>query len=409
MLIYGWVGCQPFLQFVGFPPILTSGNYTIVATAMLAFSVIYQISKLMIKLNITIIIFIILFVNMFFIGLVENELSHNRLLTAETVAYFRFLLFMIIGYNIPNYLLFQKALFKILIIGVVLNIIGLAVTSTDPSNILLAKPLTYDLQYLLIPALFLIFNYPNLNKNQKIFVIIGFVLYIIEQIMFVKRLPMLRILTILCFIYFAVFAFDDNFFKKSSKYYIRVALLLFSVLLVGFLVLNTDNFFSKFESKMTRYGSISQTIEDDARWKIGDLIIEDLTLNNNIYTGKGFGGVVFHESFFYDPAGGVGKYRSASEMGVPTILLKGGIPLLGYFIFLFVSLIFKYETCRTQVLGFELWVYVFIYFFFLYFEGTINSGSFAIQDIILAYSIGFLSSNKKLLKQKLQFYESLTT
>jgi hypothetical protein len=79
-------------------------------------------------------------------------------------------------------------------------------------------------------------------------------------------------------------------------------------------------------------------------------------------------------------------------MGIPTILLKGGFPLLIFFGFVLFSFVLKFKTVKNNIYLFGNWATVIIWFIFLYAEGFIGNNSSPFE-MLLAYSIGFVLSN----------------
>ncbi len=309
----------------------------------------------------------------------------------EVYVYLRFFCMLLLGYNFLFYQEIKSGLLILLSIGFVLNLIAIGVQDSFLRGLNNGPSLAYSIQHLLVPSIFFIFQQKNLSKRQIQLVIGSFFLLFIEQLLFQKRLPLARIfLIILIFSYASSFfrIYGSNFSKVIKSYFKNGLIILITIIVLSFIGLNIFQYGVATIDRFFSGGSLNETIESDTRWEIGRIIMEDLKNTDQLLFGKGFGGVVYNNSFIREIEDGL-RFRSASEMGLPTIFLKGGWILL----FIVVVLIFKalstFKYAKTNNFLFSCWVIVFVWAIFLYSEGFIVS-IFSVNDLILGYSMGLL-------------------
>lgn len=309
----------------------------------------------------------------------------------ELYTYLRFLCMMLLGYNFLFYKEFKTGLIVIMSIGVVLNIIGIGIQQTFLREQTTGPILAYNIQTLLVPSIFFIFQLSKLSRRENYLVISSFILFVVEQILFQKRLPLGRVFFVVLLLSYAT-SYLQAYGNNASKvlvYFIRygsisiVITIAFSVVglnLFQYVTATVDRFFSE--------GNVTETVESDERWKIGEIIMEDLDRTDQLIFGKGFGGVVYDNSFLMETDSGL-TYRSASEMGLPTIFLKGGIILLIIMSLIVLRALMTYNYIKIDNFSFACWSFVLVWAVFLYGEGFIGAIR-SLTEIILGYAIGFL-------------------
>lgn len=324
-----------------------------------------------------------------------NYFSNNEFVKdvyeIEFCVYLRFFCIMTLGYNFIFYSEFKSGLLILLFIGLVLNILAIGIQESFMRDLNTGPILAYKIQHLLVPAIFFIYQQDRLTIIQKRLVIVSFILLFIEQFLFQKRLPIARIFLIILVLSYAyaflkIYGSNLAMVLRAHLRNILIASIIIGAMsiigldLLQYGIATFDRFFLE--------GNFSETLESDDRWKIGEIIMLNLQESNQLLFGKGFGGVVYHDSFFLDIEDGI-KYRSASEMGIPTIFLKGGFVLL----LIIMTIVFKalksYKYAKQNTFLFSCWSFLFVWTIFLYSEGFIVSIN-SLNDLILGYSIGVL-------------------
>jgi hypothetical protein len=340
--------------------------------------------------------FAILVVYMTILGIFQSDMTIT-VFEYDFFSFLRFLICILIGSKQEFYTTVKKAMMIILFLGVIANILSLFSSETFVRSMLEEKTLTDKLQYVLLPGLFYLFQYDRLNKNERRIVVAAVTVYAIEQVLFQKRLPTLRIVvTLLIYVYsLQLFQKDglkfDVLIKRISLFVLGIFL---CIQLFGILGFNIGEYADLLFQRFYKEDSVGETLDEDERWKIGAAFYETLENSNEFFTGRGIGGVVYDNSFLLDDANGR-SYRSAAEMGIPTMMLKGGIPLVAFFGFIFFKVLQLFKICKKNEFLFAGWVSVFIWFVFLYAEGFIGN-YLSPFEILLGYSIGLILSSDKI-------------
>lgn len=337
---------------------------------------------------------IVVFVYMAVLGLLQADMM-GRVFEYDFFVYLRFGICVIIGFHGIFFSTIKKAIMVILALGVIANVLSLFLTDTFVRSLLEDKTLTYKLQYVLLPAFFYLFQYDRLTRQEKYIVILALTIYSLEQVLFQKRLPTFRIILTLLFYAYSLWIFSkDNF--KIRLIVRRIFFGLVSFLLVfqimAFVGFNLSIYSKLLVDRFYTEDTIGQTIEDDSRWRIGETFYKALSNSNEFFSGRGMGSVIYDNSFLAEDE--LGKsYRSAAEMGLPTMLLKGGLVLVSLFSLIMFKLLRSYKICKRNMFHFSAWVTSFLWFVFLYAEGFIGN-MLSIFEIFLGFSIGVVLSAK---------------
>ena len=315
----------------------------------------------------------------------------------DLFCYLRFFIFVLIGFQREFFTTIKKAMFITLVVGICANIFGLLSAETFVRALVEEKTLAYKMQYMLIPAFYYLFLYDTLTKAERRIVIIAICIYGIEQILFQKRLPTLRVVIYLAFYTYSLTLFGKNGGIKFAEIIQRIGLFIIGIFvviqLVSIIGFKVDEYFTLLIERFYGKGeNVSETLEEDSRWEIGNIFYESLWNSGEIFTGRGLGGIVYDQTFIKDDENGF-TYRSAAELGIPTMLLKGGFLLVGLFAIYLVKIGKLYKKVKQNVYLFAAWINVIIWFLFLYPEGFIGN-YYNPFEILLAYSIGMLLSFK---------------
>lgn len=338
--------------------------------------------------------FLIFFFNAFWgWNMIENNVP--SIFQPDFWIYLLIGLLIILGYNRKYLTEIEKFLLRVLKVGIILNIVGIAIQPTFLRTIGFDPSLAYNWQVLLLPSIWFIFRMKSLSKFNRRVVIISFILMILEQIIFQKRLPLARILFIImalsyAHLYIPIYGKKLNIVVKRYILYGFMGIILltmsytFSFGLETYVGATIDRFYIS--------GEVSKTLEDDARWRIGEELIFDLERSDDLLFGRGFGGVVFGLGTLELDIGEI--FRTSAEMGVSTILLKGGIVLLVFWIFVVIAFLNKFRLAKRDEISFSFWFVTLVFFVFLYVEGYFGAQR-NIFHFIAAYGLGYSFSLNK--------------
>jgi hypothetical protein len=330
---------------------------------------------------------------MCFLGFLQTE-KLAAIFEYDLFIYLRFFICILIGFQREFYTTIKKAMMIVLFFGVIANVLSLFSSDTFIRSLIEEKSLTYKIQYILIPGFFYLFQFDKLNKNEKRIVIASVTIYALEQVLFQKRLPTLRVLiTLLIYIY------SIGLFGKSGissriivqRIFIFVFGIFFAVQLFALLGFDISEYFELLVERFYKEDTVEDTIDEDERWKIGEAFYEALQNSNEFFSGRGIGSVIYDNSFLMNDSMGR-SYRAAAEMGLPTILLKGGVIFVGIFVLILIKVTQLYKVCRKNEYLFAAWVTVMVWFIFLYAEGFIGN-LLSMNEILLGYSIGLVLSS----------------
>ena len=282
--------------------------------------------------------------------------------------YLRFISFIILGYNVLYWKEIKYGYISILKIGILLNIFAILTENTFLRELIQGPTLAYQIQVLLMPSLFFIFYLKELSRLNKNVVILSFVVLSVEQLLFQKRLPLVRtffVLALLSYVHTYWMIYGGTFglvMKRYINYFIVGILGIFLVYIIG---INLVDYINATVERFTATGQLTETLQTDARWQIGEIIIDDLKKSNDLITGRGLGGVTYDNSFHLKTTSGK-NFRGAAEMGLPTILLKGGVVLLIILVILVLRTLSAYKYAKTHQFVFACWSMVLLWAIFVY-------------------------------------------
>lgn len=338
-------------------------------------------------------IFLFLIVYMIFISFLNVDKS-SVVFEYDLFSFLRFYVALLMGFRREYFNTIKKAMMLFLTFGIAFNFYSLFTTDTFIRAFVEEKTLTYKLQYMLLPAFYYLMFYQELDRREKRIVLFSFFFYALEQVIFQKRLPTIRVIACLVFYLFSIYLFVEGGLKLSSLFrricLISLGLLVFAQFFT-FLGFDVSQYGELLIERFYKSGSIQETSDEDARWLIGDSFYESLQKSGHFFSGRGIGSVVYDNTFTMSDENGR-PYRSSAEMGIPTILLKGGFPLLIFFGYILFRFVLKFKTVTKNIYLFGNWATVIIWFMFLYAEGFIGN-NYSPFEMLLAYSIGFVLSN----------------
>jgi len=257
---------------------------------------------------------------------------------------------------------------------------------------------TNKLQVLLYPVLFYIYLYKyRVRKLDKIIIISAFVLFIIEQILFQKRLPSLRIIiTLLIMVYIQNIRTNPSFWSYLGNV-ARRALLIFIPVAIAVVVISTvidlkiADSLRLFNERITgKYGFVHNIVYD-TRLYIASVVIENIFSNYNYVVGRGFGGYILDPRLYWIVDTGEGQFNGTSqiEIGHTWPVWKGGLLFWISINALFISLVVSFRKYRNSYFNLACWAFILIHFIFLLGE-NIWTGPWQFYLIVLGASIGHL-------------------
>jgi hypothetical protein len=402
ILIFGFMGFSSFfIYFNLLPKIINNGKNAYIANLCLAFAAFKYtcgIKQRYILLYLFAIVIIIMFLN----GLNVPPGLYD-FFRSDLQAFLRLFLMMILGYKWVAFGVLKKGMILIMQVGLVLSIISLFTTNTFLREALEGKTLTYSLQYSLLPSFFFLFLLDRLSTKEKFTVIACFSLYALEQVLFQKRLPLVRVAVTLAFFFYGVWLFrgylrvyyNVNIIKRFKTFAVSFGIIAIGISILGF---NLGIYGRALLGRFNEEGSASETLAEDPRWKIADIFYEELISANDLLIGRGLGGVVYHQSFPTNLDTDL-PLRAAAEVGTATMLLKGGLLLVFYFLAVFLTILFKYRVCKKNIYSFAFWTYSVIFFIFLHPEGFLSNINLP-YEMLYAYAFGACLAHPKLIRKK---------
>lgn len=228
---------------------------------------------------------------------------------------------------------------------------------------------------LFTPLIFLITIIPFQNNKTRAFILFGSLIFFLLSMQMSHRTMQLRI--VLLYI-----AFLAVFFSKrlNTRWILKLA---YISLLVPFILL-----ISSFKSGQSAFSKYLPSINDremasDTRTFLYKEVLNDLTSHGKLIIGKGANGTYF--SRYFRQAGGDTDTRLTVEVGLLSILLKGGVvAVMLNLSILFIAIynaLFRSNNYYIIGIGFILVVHAII----LFFENVI---SYSLYNFMIWFFIG---------------------
>jgi len=391
ILLYGYISLYALFVYFNISFILISARYIFILALIGLLTVSMNMKDAKKKQNSFIVTFFLVLVLFMSVNGYGDPRGMVYYYWEELLTYLRFFLLMLLGYHWYGFPQFKKAMVIIMAVGIVVNLFSITLADTFLRRLLDDQTLAYELQYLLQPSCFFILLFKRLTTTEKRIVFVAFALYSIEQILFQKRLPLLRIsLFIIAFLYISWY-FSENRKQRYKLLVNRVVVILTALSLSALTVysfgFNLGTYFTALYERFYEKGSFQETLANNARWEIGEVFYEEVARSREVIAGRGLGSVVFSSSFHMEDDRGMG-FRPAAEMGLPTMMLKGGVILICYFVVLLFFLFKRLKYARMSILKLAFWSTAFIWFLLIYGEGFILGGVSSLNEVVIAYSIG---------------------
>lgn len=256
-----------------------------------------------------------------------------------------------------------------------------------------ANSYLYKVQIGFVP-LFLLLGYYLLEKkkNTSVFMIIAFVLYVILQFIFQKRLPLVRcVMTVIMLLY--VLKGRIGFSKTIPN-----AILLFSIILIGVISFAPKEYVNATMDRFTKEGSVSQTAQDDERYHITeDAMTLTFSTPRTILFGQGLGGAVrgyFWGKTVIDKTGKEMDGLESFEVGAANAIFKYGIIFFIAMYGFILKLLLNFKKYRHDSLALSCWLYLFVFFVFNFIGESFPNYNSIIFTAALAPCMGYLASFK---------------
>jgi hypothetical protein len=305
-----------------------------------------------------------------------------------------FLCGLMFGVNRQNWNYIIRLYLWILIIGIITNLLAIpflqSLGRTDAENSLLNK-----MQGLLFPATFFIYLVPFSPKKTRFVYLVAFILLFVDQLLFQKRLPILRILTTI-----VVFSIMMSGFRKTPglNYIVNVmrnSLLLLGVISIVVLIavmagFNLDQSYSNLMHRFTSSGSVAQTAIEDGRYQLALNVFYKIIASGNFLFGQGFGGVLSGGMIYWtlETSSSIQKFSTNSiEVGQIWPIWKGGIIFWLVITFTFLYGIFRFKSTKGNYLAMSCWAFSLITWLFFFGENFWHTPLFV---FLIGCCLGYL-------------------
>lgn len=272
--------------------------------------------------------------------------------------------FLILGYNLKIRLILDWLYFLVLA-GIFINVIGIMIEPTFlRSEVDFVNSIAYKYHALLFPSLTFILlpSYFSGRKYKVILIALGLV--VLEIFLFQKRAYLARVSLILALTW-VLFNFSSMYKYNAQVRKLKSMIILSFIFILPLFVYLGRGYISATFDRVTSSGSVKKTLENDARFEIGDELMSIATQNRqNLLFGVGMGSGVELES---------GGFRRHSEMGIPSMMFKGGISLLAFWSLIGIIVLFNIRKYLITEVATAFVVTVLIWYLFVYVEGYFSA------------------------------------
>ena len=239
-----------------------------------------------------------------------------------------------------------------------------------------------ELNILIFPLLFLVKYF---KFSQKIVIYIGLVIIIFSSLLFDQRAIFLKAFIL----FFISMLINNNLLSKSMKHYLIIGSIILGIIGLYYTYSNS------FQNVLDRVAGISAFPEFLSTSNTRDFVVteffDDLSVKD-IVIGKGFLGTYYSHYFFIIKEGDYFE-RFTTEIGILTVILKGGLILCLIYFYFFISIVkFLLQTKLDKVIA-GLSAYVLIEFLFMF---LVNSPRYNLTDIVIWIIIGIIFSKHNL-------------
>ena len=311
---------------------------------------------------------------------IYNDYIYDTIISDLEVMFF-FMGGIFIGMRRENWKFIINFYIILLVIGSIVNVIALAMLPGLARD-QVYNSLAYDVQYLIWPAMFLImlvFN--DIPKKNRIILISVFILNIIEQLVFQKRFPTVKLVAITALMFF-ILPFRDMKKSKSAALITQAAVFgVIAIGIVGLLLTYNIEIGTSFGYLGNRFtgtsGSVVTTSIEDNRFQMIGIVIDNIR-GNEVLIGKGMGSWILDPGLWWNV-----DYTSiydkdfhgvtGIEVGQVWPYWKGGILFFILINSIFVFLISKYRFYKADKFLLFCWTTVLFHFFSLFGEAWVGT------------------------------------
>ncbi len=306
-----------------------------------------------------------------------------------------FLIGILFGINHRNWEHILKLFKRVLVLGILTNVIAITFLEGISRDVTEGS-IANRMQVLLYPSTFLIFLFPFIkSRNDRIIFLSAFLLFFIEQILFQKRLPIIRLVVTMLFISIIVSQYSrTNFFTYIVNFLRYNTAISFSILLViGFSVIIGFNLIQSVGGLIERYtlsGSVAETAMQDGRYQLALDVFLNIVASGYLVPGQGFGGALSGGMIYWtlETSSSFKKFSThVIEFGQIWPLWKGGIFYWLALTTVFIGAIFRQKSARTNYLGLACWAFVLISWLFMFGE---NFWHTPLLILLIGCALGYL-------------------
>lgn len=303
-----------------------------------------------------------------------------------------------IGSKKLNWYYIKKYYYIVMILGGLVALVSLSTIGSIALRSDTYGSLPYELQYFLWPVYFFILTYPfESNKKYKRIIIFVIILQLFEQIIFQKRLPLVKTVLLITIAFFII----PSSFSKYQIIIRNITVILMSFLVSAILISPffgnkamqeaVDSLFERFTSS----GSVYNTAVYDARFQAVPIVLANVHKDEELL-GKGFGNTLKTRDFWWNRVNTGGQFVgvSTTEIGQLWLYWKGGIMLFLLLNLFFITILFSYKKIRKEPVQFAFWIMVLVQFLFLYGESWVGANQFNL--ILYGMCAGQLISKDKI-------------
>lgn len=306
-----------------------------------------------------------------------------------------FLTGIMLGMNHFNWEHLLKVYKNVLLVGIFTNLIALAFLE-GLSRDLTEGSIVNKMQVLLYPATFTIFLFPfTKNRKDKAIYLTAFLLFFIEQLIFQKRLPTIRLMVTVVFISIIVsqyrrtqfFTYILNFLRYNSAISFAILLVIALSVVVGF---NLSQSVSGLLDRYTVSGSVARTAMEDGRYQLALDVFLNIMSKGYFLFGQGFGGALSGGMIYWtiETSSSFQKFSThVIEFGQIWPLWKGGIFYWLLITVIFIGGIFRLPSARTNYLALSCWAFTLITWLFLFGEEFWHS---PMLILLIGAALGYL-------------------
>ncbi|MFZ5516790.1 MAG: hypothetical protein ACOY90_09145 [Candidatus Zhuqueibacterota bacterium] len=320
-----------------------------------------------------------------FYGLFQK--SPFRLIINDLQVMLFFIVGIFIGARKENWYFIEKTYINVLFFGLLVNVFAISMIPNISRNFTY-NSIAYKIQYLIWPVLFFLLTV-NFRRDKKIkfLIITVYVINIIEQLIFQKRLELFKFIVILFPLFIIIKSNKIRPFRFGNKVAILLTILMIFYASVNITIGYNLDIFSSWDMIMNRfmgnYGVVETTTEDN-RWKMAGVVIDNIR-GHEILIGKGLGSYIADTRLHWNASVGYEEaFLGVTEIEVGHVwpYWKGGIILFFFLNSIFIFIMFSYKNYKNNPFLIICWSVVTMQFFYFF------SGAWSSEDVFSMILLG---------------------